>query len=147
MTVLIKRYSNRKLYDTNRKKYINLDGIAELIRDGYEVKVVDHLSGDDLTGLTLSQVVFELERKKPGVVPGKILTELIQLEYNAIQLIRKAIFHREDDVNNGLDEAEIRATLGQDIISRDDYNQLVNKIDELTEKVEKLLKQEPDKSP
>src|SRR3972149_5961245 len=136
MTILIKRYSNRKLYDTNRKKYINLEGIAELIRAGDEVKIVDHLSGDDLTGLTLSLVIFELERKNPGVVSTKILTEIIQLEHNALIIITTAIFHHEDDILCDLEEAEIPALFGQDIISRSDYNRLSIGIDELSYKVD-----------
>ena len=51
---LIKRYPNRKLYDTEAKQYVTLEQIAELIRSGKDVQVIDHESGEDLTALTLS---------------------------------------------------------------------------------------------
>ena len=75
---LVKRYPNRKLYDTESKRYITLQGIAALIRQGLEVSVVDHITGEDLTALTLSQIVFEQEKKQSGFLPRSVLTGLIQ---------------------------------------------------------------------
>lgn len=69
---IIKRYPNRKLYDTEAKKYITLDGIAELIRDGQEVQVMDHSTGEDLTTLTLTQIIFEQEKEKRLPAPVRI---------------------------------------------------------------------------
>ena len=69
MPITIKRYPNRKLYNTDTKRYITLDGIAELIRDGESVQVVDHTTNEDLTSLTLSQIIFEQEKKKSGFLP------------------------------------------------------------------------------
>ena len=63
---IIKRYPNRKLYDTEAKKYITLDGIAELIRQGEEVVVIDHTTNEDLTAVTLTQIIFEQEKKSSG---------------------------------------------------------------------------------
>jgi polyhydroxyalkanoate synthesis repressor PhaR len=77
-TVLIKRYPNRKLYNTDAKRYITLDSIAEMIRDGYDVEVRDHESGEDLTGVTLSQIIFEHEKKDSGYLPSTLLTNLIR---------------------------------------------------------------------
>ena len=77
MTV-IKRYPNRKLYDTEAKQYITLDGIAELIRQGKEVSVIDHASGEDQTTLTLTQIIVEQEKKHGGLMPRAILAGLIQ---------------------------------------------------------------------
>lgn len=76
--MLIKRYPNRKLYDTEAKQYVTLDGIAELIRQGEEIQVVDHTSGEDLTTLTLTQIIMELEKKKSGFLPRNFLAEVIQ---------------------------------------------------------------------
>lgn len=75
---LIKRYPNRKLYDTQTKQYITLDGIADLIRNGEEVHVVDFASGEDLTALTLTQVIMEMEKKQSGFLPRSVLAGLIQ---------------------------------------------------------------------
>ncbi len=75
---LIKRYPNRKLYNTETKRYITLEGIAVLIRAGEDVQVTDHASGEDLTSLTLTQIIFEQEKKRSGFLPPAILTGLIQ---------------------------------------------------------------------
>ena len=70
--VIIKRYPNRKLYNTETKKYITLDGIADLIREGEEVQVLDHATGEDLTALSLSQILFEREKKSAGFLPHSV---------------------------------------------------------------------------
>lgn len=75
---IIKRYPNRKLYNTETKQYITLDGIASLIQDGDEVQIIDHTSGDDLTTLTLSQIIFEQEKKQSGFLPKNVLTGLVR---------------------------------------------------------------------
>jgi polyhydroxyalkanoate synthesis repressor PhaR len=74
----IKRYPNRKLYDTEAKQYITLDEIAEQIRDGEEIRVVDNATGEDLTAVTLTQIIFEQEKKQGGFLPRSILSGLIQ---------------------------------------------------------------------
>ncbi|MCZ7669273.1 MAG: hypothetical protein M5U34_19860 [Chloroflexi bacterium] len=66
---LIKRYPNRKLCDTEAKKYITLEGISELIRNGEEVQVIDHTTEEDLTALPLTQIIFEQEKKKAASSP------------------------------------------------------------------------------
>src|ERR1700756_3501553 len=63
---LIKKYANRKLYDTRTSRYITLEGIAQLVRDGHEIKVVDRDDGRDLTQVTLSQVALEQEKRGPA---------------------------------------------------------------------------------
>jgi polyhydroxyalkanoate synthesis repressor PhaR len=88
---VIKRYPNRKLYDTAAKQYITLDGIALLIREEQEVKVVDHASGEDLTALTLSQVIFEQEKKRAGFLPQSVLTGLIQAGGETMGTLRRAL--------------------------------------------------------
>ena len=63
---IIKRYPNRKLYDTEAKRYVTLETITQMIHEGQEVQVVDHETGEDLTNLTLSQIIFEQEKKGGG---------------------------------------------------------------------------------
>ena len=75
---LIKRYSNRKLYDTVAKQYITLEGIAELIRQGQNIQVMEHATGEDLTAVTLTQIIFEQEKKQSGFLPRSILADVIQ---------------------------------------------------------------------
>jgi polyhydroxyalkanoate synthesis repressor PhaR len=86
---LIKRYSNRKLYDTERKRYITLDGIAVLIRQGEDVTVVDNDSGDDLTNQVLSQIILEQEKQKAGYLPKSILTALVKAGDSTVEGLRK----------------------------------------------------------
>lgn len=81
--VLIKRYANRKLYNTRSSRYITLKGIAELIEQGLEVRVVDNESGEDITSVTLSQILVDTERNQRSV-PGPILSDLIQRSGDAL---------------------------------------------------------------
>jgi polyhydroxyalkanoate synthesis repressor PhaR len=74
---IIKRYANRKLYDTERSCYVTLEDIAEMIKAGDEVRVVDNKSGEDLTTVTLAQIIFEAE-KKASFMPIGLLRDLIR---------------------------------------------------------------------
>jgi polyhydroxyalkanoate synthesis repressor PhaR len=77
MTTTIKKYGNRRLYDTTNSRYINLDDIATLIREGKEVKVVDAKTGQDLTRVTLTQIITEDAKDKPTGLPLELLRQLI----------------------------------------------------------------------
>ena len=74
---VIKRYTNRKLYDTVESRYVTLDEIAEMVKQGVEVKIVDNRSKEDLTSVTLAQIVFEEEKKK-NQMPLSLLREIIR---------------------------------------------------------------------
>lgn len=88
---MIKRYPNRKLYDTEAKQYVTLEGIAALIREGKEIQVVDHATGEDLTSLTLTQVILELERKRTGFLPLGVLAGLIQAGGDTLGSLRRSL--------------------------------------------------------
>jgi polyhydroxyalkanoate synthesis repressor PhaR len=88
---LIKRYPNRKLYDTEVKRYVTLEEIASLIRQGKEVRVVDHTTGEDLTAVTLTQVILEQEKKLSGFLPRAVLTGLIQAGGERLSILRRAL--------------------------------------------------------
>lgn len=66
MVRLIKRYGNRKLYDTQASAYITLDSIANLVRGGHDVRVIDNDSGEDLTAMVFAQIIAEEQKKKSG---------------------------------------------------------------------------------
>lgn len=74
---VIKRYTNRKLYDTVESRYVTLDEIAEMVKQGVEVKIVDNRTKEDLTSVTLAQIVFEEEKKK-NQMPLTVLREIIR---------------------------------------------------------------------
>jgi polyhydroxyalkanoate synthesis repressor PhaR len=74
---VIKRYTNRKLYDTEESRYVTLDEIAQMIKGGGEVKIIDNRSKEDLTSVTLAQIIFE-EEKKTSKMSLETLRDLIR---------------------------------------------------------------------
>jgi polyhydroxyalkanoate synthesis repressor PhaR len=75
---LIKKYSNRRLYDTATSRYVNLDQVASLIRRGHALKVVDAKSGEDLTRQVLTQIIVEDARQPDGGAPVEFLRDMIR---------------------------------------------------------------------
>ena len=78
MAYVIKRYSNRKLYDTQESRYVTLDELEEMIRAGKEVQVIDASTGDDLTSVTLAQIILESERNRRANLPAAFLHQLVK---------------------------------------------------------------------
>jgi len=78
MTRIIKRYANRKLYDTESSHYVSLQDILKLVRRGTDVEVVDSRTGEDLTSVTLAQAMAEEEKSKGSKLPLDVLKELIK---------------------------------------------------------------------
>ncbi len=74
---VIKRYSNRKLYDTKDSRYVTLLQIAELVRAGDEVQIIDNNTKDDLTEVTLAQIIYEEQKSNSRSVPLQTLKEII----------------------------------------------------------------------
>jgi polyhydroxyalkanoate synthesis repressor PhaR len=104
-TRVVKRYANRKLYDTQRSRYVTLEQIADMIRSGEDVKIVDNNSKEDLTAITLAQIIFE-EEKKSSFLPLSALRNIIQTGGNSIQQFAstagekvRAVFRRDKDGN------------------------------------------------
>lgn len=95
----IKRYANRKLYDTDAKRYVTLDAIAELIRQGQEVRVVDHATGDDITAQIQAQIIFAEEKRSGGVLPRTLFTDLIQTGSQKLNELRQALTTPATDVS------------------------------------------------
>src|SRR4029077_15610330 len=112
---LIKKYANRKLYDTRTSRYVTLDGIAQLVREGHNIRVVDRDSGQDLTQVILSQIVLTEEKRGPKrlvdagadalhdrgqalldyvrrtLVPGELVSEVERRRGNVEGMIDEAI--------------------------------------------------------
>jgi polyhydroxyalkanoate synthesis repressor PhaR len=74
---IIKRYSNRKLYDTTERHYVTLADVAGFVRKGDDVQVTDYVTSADLTAQTLAQIIFEEEKKSPHV-GADLLRKIIQ---------------------------------------------------------------------
>jgi polyhydroxyalkanoate synthesis repressor PhaR len=75
--VVIKKYANRRLYDSSTSRYINLEDIAALVRNGKELQVVDAKTGEDLTRVTLTQIIVEDAKEQPTGLPLELLRQLI----------------------------------------------------------------------
>lgn len=88
---IIKRYPNRKLYDTEAKQYITLEGVSELIRRGEDVRVIDHSSGEDLTTLTLTQIILEEEKRQSGFLPHAVLSSLVRAGGETVGGMQRAL--------------------------------------------------------
>ncbi len=80
---IIKKYTNRRLYDTDQSQYITLEELAELIREGHDVKVIDTKEGHDLTQATLAQIVVE-SRGAAKMLPVPLLTQMIRMGDDAL---------------------------------------------------------------
>jgi polyhydroxyalkanoate synthesis repressor PhaR len=87
----IKRYPNRKFYDTEEKRYITLEDISERIRGGREIQVIDQRSGEEITSVVLSQIILEQEKKRSGFVPRSVLTGLVQAGGFTMGRMRRAL--------------------------------------------------------
>jgi len=106
-TRIVKRYANRKLYDTQRSRYVTLEQIADMIRSGEDVKIVDNNSKEDLTAITLTQIIFE-EEKKQSFLPLSALRNIIQSGAQNIQNLTsvagervRGIFKRTGEEDGG----------------------------------------------
>lgn len=122
-TKIIKRYRNRKLYNTHQSCYLTLDDIAKMIRANDDVKVIENKSKKDITSATLTQIAFNAEKKTSQYAPLSILREIIQHENGTLTnyLAKLGAFPKEyldqqrvlslaqkgsDDVNQKFDQLE-----------------------------------------
>jgi polyhydroxyalkanoate synthesis repressor PhaR len=104
MPTLIKRYANRKLYNTDTSRYITLKGIAELLDAGEEVRVVDNETGEDITKVALSQILVDSERSNADA-PSGLLSQILGKGGDALyEALRKGV----DDASGNLEEMQER---------------------------------------
>jgi polyhydroxyalkanoate synthesis repressor PhaR len=83
--VLIKKYENRRLYDTTNSRYVNLDEVAQMVRDGIEIEVVDAASSEDITRLILAQIIMEQAKGPDSVYPLDMLRQMVAASGRASQ--------------------------------------------------------------
>jgi len=145
---LIKKYANRKLYDTQTSRYITLEGIADLVRDGHEIKVVDRDTSQDLTQVILSQIVLSEEKRGPSRLVdagadvihdrGQALLDYVRKTLNVPGDIVNQVERRRSDLESMVDEAIERALRRLRIPSRHDIDSLNERIDRLSAQMKKL---------
>ena len=81
----IKKYANRRLYNTGTSTYVTLDDLAEMVKNGEDFRVVDAKSGDEITRSVLTQIIFEQENKGQNLLPITFLRQLIRFYGDSIQ--------------------------------------------------------------
>ena len=143
---LIKKYANRKLYDTKTSHYVTLEDISELVRDGAEIHVVDRESGRDITSVILSQLVTTEERRSaPNGHPedrqerGQQLLGYVRDALNLpAVIVGQEMERRRGDLETIVDAAIERAMSRLAIPSRRDVERLSRRVEELNRKVERL---------
>ncbi len=114
---LIKKYPNRKFYDTVGKRYVSLSGIASLVRDGEEVQVVDNQTGNDITTLVLSQVLRD-QHRRGSLLPRSLLAALVTRGAGSLKQLRsplqtslQALRALEEDAHERIDALASRGEI------------------------------------
>jgi polyhydroxyalkanoate synthesis repressor PhaR len=142
---LIKKYANRKLYDTRTSRYITLQGISRLVREGHDIEVMDRDTGRDLTPLILSQIVMG-EEKRGGdgdgreVVQdrGQALIEYVRRTLTApAALVSSEVGRRRSEFEDLVEMAVARALEKLSIPSVRDIEALSARVDELERRLER----------
>jgi len=150
---LIKKYANRKLYDTRTSRYITLEGIAQLVRDGHEIKVVDRDNGQDLTQVTLSQIVLSEEKRGPARLVdaggevlhdrGQALLDYVRKTLNVPADLRSKVEQRRGDLEGMADEAIERALRRLRIPTHHDIERINDRLDRISTQLKRLGVPEP----
>jgi polyhydroxyalkanoate synthesis repressor PhaR len=144
---LIKKYANRKLYDTRTSRYITLEGIAQLVRDGHEITVVDRDDGRDLTQVTLSQVVLEEEKRGPARLVdaggemlhdrGQALLDYVRKTLNVPADLRSQVERRREGLESVMDDAIEQTLRRLRIPTRKDIDRVNERLDRLAAQIKK----------
>ena len=82
---IVKKYANRRLYDTGRSSYVTLEDLYDMVKEGHDFVVIDAKSGEDLTKPVLTQIIVEKESKGENVLPLNFLKQIIGFYGNAMQ--------------------------------------------------------------
>lgn len=81
--ILIRKYSDRRLYDIGASRYVRLDDIARMVRDGSDIRVVDGRTGKDVTHIILTQIIAENAKERQIALPLELLTQIVRASDNA----------------------------------------------------------------
>jgi polyhydroxyalkanoate synthesis repressor PhaR len=148
---MIKRYPNRKLYNTESKHYVTLENIALMIQDGSDVQIIDHETGEDLTNLTLSQIIFEQEKKGSGLLPRALLTNLVRASNDTFEHVRRTLLGAGEPEDappadasplQRLDDVLQEVLHSLNVPTQRDLKQLQAQLDELNLRISTLLAEE-----
>tara|TARA_B100000579_G_scaffold420927_1_gene421161 strand:- start:1011 stop:1709 length:699 start_codon:yes stop_codon:yes gene_type:complete len=156
---IIKRYPNRKLYDTEDSRYIKLKDIAGLVQSGVDVKIIDNQTQEDLTGVTLAQLLLDAEKRNERALPLNTLTEMLRTRGTQLQksleqqvsvikeeaerkveVIRKGTEKQFQDLKGRTNLEDVRAQL-KELISQAQVN-----LEDLHNRVEDTIRQVADET-
>jgi len=129
---LVKRYGNRKLYDTSESRYVTLEEIGRWVKAGEDVKILENDSGEDLTAVTFAQIILEEERKKSGLLSLRVLRELIQHGESALQNLAATVDRGMEAIRNAPERAGRR--MG------DELTQVADRLAEVQRRVDDVLR-------
>ncbi len=139
---LIKKYANRKLYDTRTSKYVTLESIADLVRAGHDIRVVDRATGNDITQVVLSQIVLTEEKRGPqGLVDagadalherGQALLDYVRKTLNVPGDLASEVERRRSGIESMDDDAIVRTLQRLKLPTRRDIDRLNERIDRLS---------------
>lgn len=127
-TIVVKRYSNRKLYNTNESRYATLNDIAALVKSGKDVKIVDHKTKKDITEATLAQIIFEKEKDQKKL-SKQALKDIIQNPGEHLS----GFFQKHIGINQIKEEAEriveaFEQAMAKRAFTRDDAAKLIREV-------------------
>jgi len=107
--VIIKKYENRRLYDTTNSRYVNLDEVAEMLREGADVQAVDATTGEDITRLMLTQIIVEGAKDNDSAVPLDLLRQMViatgKVSQEGFLKYMRAIFEMYQNTYRGFTQA------------------------------------------
>jgi polyhydroxyalkanoate synthesis repressor PhaR len=131
----IKRYENRKLYDPTARRYVRLDEISAMIRDGCEITVIDNASGEDVTASTLAKIMSEPDRTTGQTLPAEMLTDLVRWGGRIVTVSRDQV---ERQLERLVDAALQRTDTVRD--ARDSMAELKARVEQLETQIGELLR-------
>ena len=142
---LIKKYANRKLYDTRTSKYVTLEGIADLVRAGHDIRVVDRDTGNDITQVVLSQIVLTEEKRGPQAFVdagadalherGQALLDYVRKTLNVPNDLVSEVERRRSGIESVVEDAIVRTLQRLKLPTRRDIDRLNERIDRLSAEV------------
>ena len=145
-TIVIRKYTNRRLYDTSSSRYVTIDDLATMVKNDIHFRVVDVTSGQDLTRITLVQIILDIETEGHEMLPIGVLRQLIRFYGDRMEPILSRYLERtmnaflnqqnraEDALGASLDSIRSGAEVeGADHLRliRDEFDQLKAKLDRL----------------
>ncbi len=111
-SIIIKKYANRRLYNTQSSSYITLDDLAQMTRDGQDFQVLDAKTGNDITHAILTQIIMEEEANGEQMLPVSFLRQLISMYGNSMQAMMPSYLEATMD-NFRANQAKIQETFQQ----------------------------------